>query len=105
MAAKVIERLTDGSLPANTMPGCYPLLYHVADGGILCADCANGKNGSLASTDEGTPDDWHIVGQDVYWEGGELCCDHCNGPIQSAYGAVDKSGGSSHCAADNYLNS
>lgn len=92
MAPRVIERLTDGSLPANTMPGLYPLVYHLADGAIICADCANGKNGSLASTDEGTETQWRIVGQSVFWEGSEECCEHCNGPIQSAYGEVDKSG-------------
>jgi hypothetical protein len=57
---------------------------------VLCPNCANGKNGSEASTDKDSPADWRLVGQDVHWEGEPLFCDHCATPIESAYGIPDK---------------
>lgn len=79
-------------LPAYTMVGGYRLLYFCADGGVLCADCANGDNGSDVGSDDATYDDgttdpqWTIAAVDVYWEGPPIYCDHCNAEIESSYG-------------------
>lgn len=80
----------NGQFPAYAWPGGYPIIYVMADGGIICPDCANGKNGSIASDklDPDCPDDrqWHIVGMDVHYEGAPETCAHCNAQIESAYG-------------------
>lgn len=76
----------NGKLPAYAWPGGYPLFYLFADGGLCCPDCANGRNGSEAQTDDPDDKQWHIVACDVHWEGEPIICDHCNGEIESAYG-------------------
>lgn len=85
-----IAKNENGTYPAYTDLGGYPIFYLLADGETLCADCANGKNGSLASEnlDPDCPDDtqWRIVASDVNWECEDMTCAHCNRKIDSAYG-------------------
>lgn len=75
--------------PKYAWPGGYPVVYVCADGGTLCAECANGKNGSEAHTKKGTPPDWRLVGYDIHYEGAPETCDHCSAVIESAYGEVE----------------
>jgi hypothetical protein len=82
-------RLPDGTLPAYAWPGGYPMAYLCADGGTLCPDCANGRNGSEASTAPDAAPDWRLIDGSVYWEGPPLTCDHCQAAIPSAYGDHD----------------
>jgi hypothetical protein len=87
------DRMADGTLPKYTSLGCYPVFYITKDCGVLCADCANGKNGSLAyvgTSPDGIEDgQWKIVVQEANWEDPELYCEHCNGRIESAYADDD----------------
>ena len=85
----MIHRSEDGTLPAFAWPGGYPILYVLADGETLCAKCANGENGSEASTEPETANDRRIIGQDIHWEGEPETCAHCNGQIESAYGVPE----------------
>jgi hypothetical protein len=78
-----------GTLPTYAWPGGYPMEYITADGGVLCPDCANGRNGSEASTREDAPADWRMVDGGVHWEGPAHECDHCGAEIASAYGDPD----------------
>jgi hypothetical protein len=65
----------------------YPLIHHTADGGTLCADCANGDNGSEAGRFDTEYDpQWHVVGSHTHLEGPPEQCDHCGKQIESAYG-------------------
>lgn len=75
-------------LPAFAWPGGYPMYYVTQDGGVLCPDCANGRNGSEASE---TSDDaqWKLERAEVHWEGLPMNCEHCNAVIDSAYGDPD----------------
>ena len=81
-----ITRSSDGALPAFAWPGGYPLYYLCGDNGVLCPDCANGKNGSEANEHASDDPQWHLVAVDVHWEGDPLVCSHCNAQIESAYG-------------------
>jgi hypothetical protein len=82
------QKNEDGTFPSYAWPGGYPLYYLLADSEVICPDCANQKNGSLASTD--TDDEqWRIVGQEVHWEGMSMYCVHCNKEIESAYGVPE----------------
>jgi hypothetical protein len=76
-----IHRNSDGSYPGYTDLGRYPLFYLMDDGEALCPSCANEHR----HLDTGEPDGWHVIGQDVNWEDGELFCAHCNKRIESAY--------------------
>jgi len=85
-----LPRNDDGTLQSFAWPGGYPIFYLAADNGILCPDCANGKNGSECQNPECQDEDqWRIVAAEIHWEGEPLVCEHCNGEIESAYGIGD----------------
>jgi hypothetical protein len=69
-------------------PQGYPMIYTTADGGCLCAACANGGNGSRAAEtlDKDCPDDdqWRVVDFDVVNDEQEVRCSHCNTIIMFA---------------------
>lgn len=77
----VPAKLPDGTLPAFTSVGSYPLVYLTVKDTVLCAGCA------AEETDE------PLACADVHWEGEPLECegdsDKCRGPIESAYGPVE----------------
>ena len=83
---KIKQTLRNGKY---AWPGGYPIYYLCADAGCLCPTCANGGNGSEASTDRDTPSDWRLVAADVHWEGEPIICDHCGAAIESAYGVPE----------------
>ena len=95
MASLKGMRLESGELQAFAWPGGYPIYYLAEDNSIFCPDCANGKNGSDAYTDDQCQckahrdPQWHIVACDVHYEGPPLTCDHCHADIESAYGDPD----------------
>lgn len=86
----MIHRNDDGTFPAYAWPGGYPILYILADGETLCPKCANGENGSEASTEPETANGWRIIGQGIHWEGAPETCAHCGGEIESAYGPTEE---------------
>lgn len=81
----MIYRDEDGLFIKFAWPGGYPVYHVVADGGVLCAKCANENS---RNTDPEYPDDnqWRVVASEVNWEDAHLFCDHCNERIESAYG-------------------
>jgi hypothetical protein len=91
-----LTRDNNGKFPAVTFPGGYPIVYFCADGGVLCPACANKQNGSEASEDH-EEKQWRLVGCDVYWEGASYGCDHCEAPIESAYGPVEDEDACGEC--------
>jgi len=80
----MIHRDEDGKYTKWAWPGIYPVFHVVADGGVLCAKCANEHS---RRNDPECPDDdqWRVVASDVNWNDPELFCDHCNERIESAY--------------------
>jgi hypothetical protein len=92
-----VTRDDKGELDSYAWPGGYPIFYMTKDNSVLCADCANRKNGSeaiLATEPIGEDDfydpQWTIVAADINYEDDFLYCDHCNAQIESAYGDPDK---------------
>lgn len=60
----------------DTWPANLPqVAYVVADGGFLCATCANGGDGSLAGLSDVTDRQWRIVGAQTNAD--DTACDHC----------------------------
>lgn len=76
------ETTSDGTLPARTDLGAYPIAYYTADGLTVCPVCAN---------DPDTSDP--VADADVHWEGPDMSCEDgssCgNATIASAYGDPD----------------
>lgn len=79
-----LERPASGDYPAYSHG--YAMLYYTADGGTLCAACANGGNGSR-SADRLDPEDrddwqWLVVAAESSAEFdmpvAGIRCDHCN---------------------------
>lgn len=63
----------------DTWPASLPqIAYVTADGAFLCVTCANGGNGSEASTTADS-DQWRIIGAQVNEDPTE--CAHCNRTI------------------------
>ena len=79
-------RLADGTLPTYAWPGGYRIHYLCADGGVLCADCANENAGQH---DPRNPQ-WLIEAYFVSWEGPDEVCDHCGTAYPSEYGDPDE---------------
>lgn len=66
-------RLSDGTFPASSWPGCYPLYYTTKENDTLCASCATREEpGSVTHVD--------INYEDVWCE-----CAECNQMIDPAY--------------------
>lgn len=75
----------DSTLMHYAWPGGYPIFYVVADGGVLCPECARmAEAEGLANDSE--DEQWYIVAADVNYEDEQLFCDHCYAHIPSAYG-------------------
>lgn len=67
-------------------PGGYELIYICADGGILCADCANVN---IEATKDPDDEQWFIISAEINYEDNGLYCVHCNDRIISEYGEDD----------------
>lgn len=78
-----------GQLQRYTFPGGYSVRYLMADGESICADCANGENGSETMNPDpdyqGDPQ-WQILESYIHWEGPPEQCAHCNREMESEYG-------------------
>jgi hypothetical protein len=85
----------DGLLRADwphfVWPGGTPIVYFTADNSQLCPKCRNGGNdcGAPYATDERHDRSDRVVGYGGHEEGPPIYCDHCNTPIESAYGDPD----------------
>ena len=69
-------------------PGGYPVYTVMADGELLCTDCAahNFKQ-IVADTYDRWGGSWSAAGAEVKWDGeSEYCC-NCGKELPSAYGS------------------
>jgi hypothetical protein len=67
-------------------PGGYPVYTVMADGELLCPDCARKEYRQIVqSTKNHYRDGWQAKGTLILWEGFDYCC-HCNKELESAYG-------------------
>jgi hypothetical protein len=82
--------LVRGAYDSYAWPGGNQLIYHTADGGVLCGDCRNGHNGSESLYADPSDRQWHVDGVSIYDEGPTMHCDHCNAPLEATYGDPDE---------------
>jgi hypothetical protein len=70
-----------GIVPSFTSLGCYPLMYILEDGDIVCAECVN-TEANFRMVDNAM---WNVACADVNWEDANVYCVHCNAHIPAAY--------------------
>ena len=74
-------------LQAYAWPGGYPIVYYAGDMADICPECANGGNDAEFQNPKYQDDaQWILIECDIYWEGPDRFCAHCNRTIESAYG-------------------
>jgi hypothetical protein len=67
-------------------PGGYPLILVMTDGACLCTTCARTEFKLIArATRDNDDSGWGCAGVEIYWEGPDMTCAHCNALIPSAY--------------------
>jgi hypothetical protein len=71
-------------------PGGYPLYLVMADGEVLCPDCAKSNwraivENTLMPVREYPELQWRALGADINYEDSNLHCSHCYARIESAY--------------------
>ena len=72
-------------------PGGYPVYTVMADGELMCPDCAKENFRQIvAETYSRSNSGWRAAGAGVKWEGDDEQCCHCGKALQSAYGGDDE---------------
>ncbi len=78
--------LRDGPV---TFPGMYPVFFVTSDGAALSFKTVKENFRRVyRSVRDHENDGWRVTGYDVNWEDGDLCDDHTNERIESAYAEV-----------------
>jgi len=88
MKNQILEKVKDAIRNPYAWPGGYPVYVVMADGELLCRDCAR-KNYKLIVQhvdDSNMFGDWRALGAEVLWEGEDNHCGHCSCELESAYG-------------------
>ena len=71
-------------------PGGYTKRLIMADGEILCAECAKSNYRLISnSTRHAMRDGWQAEGVDILWEDPDNYCAHCNNAMPTEYGDPD----------------
>lgn len=73
------EKLADGTYPAYTFPGGYPLYYITKLGEVMCPKCANEDENTSQSKED------PITHVEINYECYGLDCDVCYQMIPAAY--------------------
>jgi len=90
MKNQILEKVKDAIRNPYAWPGGYPVYVVMADGELLCRDCARSEYKLIAdNTLHNTQADWVAAGAEILWEGTDNYCAHCNCALESAYGEPD----------------
>ena len=86
MKNQILEQVKDAIRNPYAWPGGYPVYVVMADGSMLCRDCARKEYKLIANaTINHERDGWKAAGADILYEGTEYC-GHCSCELESAYG-------------------
>ena len=86
MKNQILEKVKDAIRNPYAWPGGYPVYVVMADGELLCRDCACKHYRYIAyETNHPFSGGWESAGADILYEGTEYC-GHCNCELESAYG-------------------
>ena len=86
-AHKTIQQVKEAIRQPYAWPGGYPIYTVLADGELLCCECARAEFRQIVrATYTNDRGGWAAAGADVLWESEspELCA-HCNKELQPAY--------------------
>jgi len=90
MKNKILEEVKQIIRNPFVWPGGYPAYIIMADGELICSDCARKEYKRIAkSTIKNDHDGWKAVGAEILWENDSVCC-HCNKVLESAYGDINE---------------
>jgi hypothetical protein len=90
MKNAIIEQVKRAIREPYAWPGGYPVYTIMADGELLCPDCARHNFQQIVrATNDTCRDSWQAAGAEVYWEGPDQECAQCGKALQSAYGDPD----------------
>ena len=87
LARDILGQVKQAIRQPYAWPGAYPVYVVMADGELLCPECAKHNFRQIVSaTNARYNNGWKAAGAGVNWEGvGDQCC-NCNKPLPSAYG-------------------
>jgi hypothetical protein len=86
---QVLQQIKHAIRNPYAWPGGYPVYVVMADGELICAQCARAEYKQIArATLQGYSDGWKAAGAEVLWENDVQCC-HCNKALPSAYGNTE----------------
>jgi hypothetical protein len=90
MRTKEIEQVKRAIRQPYACPGGYPVYVVMADGELLCADCAKAEFRQIIRDTRWKSGCWAATGAEILWEAPEdvmpNCC-HCHKPLNPTYGA------------------
>jgi len=86
MKTTELQKVKDAIRNPFAWPGGYPIYIVMADGELMCPDCARANYRLIvADTARHCRGSWQATGSMILWEGTETCC-HCGKVLESAYG-------------------
>ena len=85
MKNQILEKVKDAIRNPYAWPGGYPVYVVLADGSMLCRDCARDNYKLMASDTRHGWSGWQAAGADILYDGTEYC-GHCGKELESAYG-------------------
>ena len=89
-ARSILRQVRSAIRSPYAWPGGYPVYTVMADGELLCAKCARSEYRQISeATRTNDRGGWAALGAEVYWEGADVHCAHCNTALESAYGDPD----------------
>lgn len=87
--SEILQQVKSAIREPYAWPGGYPVHVVLADGAMLCKDCARTEYRQIArATRHGLRDGWRAAGSLILWEttDGPETCAHCGAVLASAYG-------------------
>jgi len=88
MKNQILEKVKDAIRNPYAWPGGYPVYVVMADGELLCRDCARKNYKEIVRhVNDNMNTDWEAAGAEILWEDfdNNNCC-HCGIRLESAYG-------------------
>ncbi len=91
LAREILGQVKRAIREPYAWPGGYPVYTVMADGELLCPECAKQNFRQIvADTNSRWNNNWRAAGAGVKWEGPDEHCCHCNKALPSAYGGEDE---------------
>lgn len=89
MADSILRTVRNAIRHPYAWPGGYPVYTVLADGALLCRECARRNYRRIADDTRNQDDGWRALGAMILYETEQPeYCGDCNNELESAYGIV-----------------